>query len=139
MGGVFTLDAGDFDILRQAIADYGGDAEKAINDVLHEEAGPLIYEEINPLINPSNRAFKGHSKSAKDSPWPIYDTSANLAVTVKTKSKWGYLYFPDDGSNVSNPKRRASGNQRFFERGGEKATPKVVARCIEVLNDTWKG
>lgn len=135
MGGAFTLDAKDFDRLQRAIAEYGGDAEGAINEVLHEEAGPLIYEEINPLINPSGRKFKGHSKSAKNSPWPLYDTSANLAVTVKTKSKWGYLYFPDDGSNT----RKHVGGQHFFQRGGEKAAPKVVDRCLNVLIDKWKG
>ncbi|MBQ9785060.1 MAG: hypothetical protein IJW29_06455 [Clostridia bacterium] len=135
MGAEFGIDVKDFDRLQQAIADYGGNAEDAINRVLHEEAGPLIYEEINPLINPSGRKFKGHAKSAKNSPWPLYDTSANLAVTVKTKAKWGYLYFPDDGSNT----RKHAGNQHFFQRGGDKAAPKVVDRCLNVLIDEWKG
>lgn len=135
MGAEFGIDAKDFDKLHQAMADYGGDAEKAVNEVLHNEAGPLVYEEINPLINPSGRKFKGHSKSAKASAWPLYDTSANLAVTVKTKPKWGYLYFPDDGSTT----RRHAGNQHFFQRGGDKAAPKIVERCIGVLTEQWKG
>lgn len=134
-GGILTVEYGDAEVLVKAIAQFEGDAEKAINKVLHEEAGPLIYEEINPLINPSGRKFKGHSKSAKNSPWPRYDTDENLEITVGAKSKWHYLYFPDDGTNT----QRHSGNQRFFERGGTKAVPKIVARCLTVLNETWKG
>lgn len=135
MGGLFELDAKDLESLQQSISSYEGSAESAINEVLHDDAGPLINEEINPLINPSGRTFKGHSKSAKNSPWPRYDTDKNLEITVGTKSKWHYLYFPDDGSNT----RRHAGNQHFFERGAEKAAPKVVARCLDVLTQEWKG
>jgi len=134
MGGIFELNANDLESLQQSVSRYEGNAENAINEVLHNDAGPLIYGEINPLINPSGRTFKGHSKSSKDSAWPRYDKE-NLEITVGTKSKWHYLYFPDDGSNT----RRHAGNQHFFERGAEKAAPKVVARCLDVLTQEWKG
>lgn len=135
MAGVFELNENDLESLQQYISRYEGGAENAINEVLHDDAGPLIYGEINPFINPSGRTFKGHSKSARDSAWPRYDTDKNLEITVGTKSKWHYLYFPDDGSNT----RKHAGNQRFFERGGEKAVPKVVERCLKVLTEEWKG
>lgn len=136
MGAEFSIMSGDvIDELAESIAKYEGSSTRAINKVFHEDAGPIIYGEINPLINPSGRTFKGHSSSATVSAWPLYDTSKDLAVTVKTKPKWGYLYFPDDGSNT----RKHAGNQRFFERGGEKAVPKVVERCLKVLTEEWKG
>lgn len=135
MGAKFSLAAHDLDALQQAMVAYEGDTERAINEVLHNEAGSLIYEEINPLINPSGRTFKGHSSSATVSAWPFYDTTKNLAVTVRTKAKWDYLYFPDDGSNTGTH----AGNQRFFERGGEKAVPEVAERCMSALTDLWEG
>lgn len=115
--------------LADAISALGDNAESVINRVLHDEAGPLIYKKINPLIHPSGRTFKGHTASARSSDWPSYLTNRNLSVTVTTKSKFAYLYFPDDGSNS----HRHYGNQQFFARGGEDAAQEIADRCVKAL------
>lgn len=112
---------------------YVGDSEEAINRVLHEEAGPLIYIRINPLIHPSGRTFKGHRASATASHWQEYRTGENLAVTVAAEGAYRYLYFPDDGSSS----RRHAGNQQFFKRGGEAAVDEIAERCMAALRENW--
>lgn len=124
-----SLDAKQFDVLAEKLKQLPGDAEAAVNEVLHKKAGPLIYKKINPLIHPSGRTFKGHLASARNSDWPHFITSENLAVTVTTKSKFNYLYFPDDGSNT----RRHRGNQEFFVRGAEAATDEILQVCLNEI------
>lgn len=133
MSGNVTLDASEFDRVMKAAQAFPGDAEQAINEVLHEQAGGIIYQRINPLIHPSGRTFRGHGASARSSDWPRYDTEDNLAVSVGTKSRWRYLYFPDDGSNTKNH----AGNQAFFFRGAQLATPEVIERCVERMTEDW--
>ncbi len=52
-GGIFGMDAAPLMAMQEAIRAFPGDAESAINSVMHGEAGPMIYRRINPLINPS--------------------------------------------------------------------------------------
>lgn len=132
-GGTLGMDAASFEAVQEAIRAFPGDAESAINSVMHGEAGPMIYRRINPLINPSGRTFKGHRASARASDWPSYDVSENLAVTVKAQGSFGYLYFPDDGSDT----RRHAGGQEFFRRGGEQAAQEVVDACLGAISREW--
>ena len=122
------IDSSALDKLEKHISAFGAHADDAITEALHE-SGPDIYERINQLIHPSGRRFKGHGASATVSAWPQYVTDAHLAVTVKAKSRYRYLYFPDDGSNTDHH----AGNQRFFERGARAAAPKVIQRCVEAM------
>lgn len=132
-GGIFGMDAAPLMAMQEAIRAFPGDAESAINSVMHGEAGPMIYRRINPLINPSGRTFKGHRASARASDWPSYDVSENLAVTVRAQGSFGYLYFPDDGSTT----RRHAGGQEFFRRGGEQAAREVVDACLGAISREW--
>lgn len=133
-GRTLSLDAEQIGDLQVRVAAYGDGAEDAVNDVLHREAGPIIYEEINPLIHPSGRTFRGHTSSATRARWPRYVTDENLAVTVGTTSKWRYLYFPDDGGNT----KRHAGGQHFFLRGATAAVPEVLKRCLAALTQEWE-
>lgn len=132
-GGTLGMDAASFEAVQEAIRAFPGDAESAINSVMHGEAGPMIYRRINPLINPSGRTFKGHRASARASDWPSYDVSENLAVTVRAQGSFGYLYFPDDGSTT----RHHAGGQEFFRRGGEQAAQEVVDACLGAISREW--
>lgn len=133
MSAELGLDLEDFAKVKAAVKEYGAGAEKAIADILHD-SGESIYREINPLIHPSGRKFKGHGSSAAASAWPRYDTNDPLSVTVATRSKFHYLYFPDDGSNTDHHQ----GMQQFFKRGGEAAAPRIVDRCLDALVSEWK-
>lgn len=127
------IEQSDMDRLEKAMSSFGADAEKAISEVLHE-SGEDIYQQINKLIHPSGRRFKGHPSSATTSRWPRFGTSVPLEVRVETQRKYGYLYFPDDGSNTDHHR----GMQEFFRRGGEAATPSIVDRCLDALAANWK-
>lgn len=133
MSGWAFIGEADFAAVTVAARQYPDNAERAINEVLHNEAGPVIYRGINPLIHASGRTFKGHKASAKVSDWPEYRTNENLAVTVAAKGNYQYLYFPDDGSNTN----RHAGNQQFFKRGAESVIPRIVERCVQAITSEW--
>lgn len=135
MSGNLSMSASEMTALFDAVKSYGDGAEQVINSVLHTEAGPMIYQRINPLIHPSGRTFRGHTASARQSDWPRYDIAENLAITVGTKARYRYLYFPDDGSNTE----RHAGNQQFFYRGGLLAAPDVMERCVAALTKEWSN
>lgn len=125
----FELDATELERLQKALKNFPGDTEKAINEVLHEEASPLLQEEIKRLMPVSDvKPWKGKLPHAKQSK-SLTDEKGNLFVTVKNSKKYGYLYFPDDGTNT----RRHVGNQQFFRRAGEAKQTEIIDRCIKRL------
>lgn len=129
----FELDSKEFDRLQRALQNYQGDTEKEINDVLHNEASPLIQEAIQRLIPTSGKTWKGKRPPAKTGN-SLTDQKGNLSITVKSTTKYNYLYFPDDGTNT----RRHAGNQQFFKRGGESKQTEIVDRCVNRLVDNFE-
>ena len=129
---MFKIDFSDAEKLQQAMKDYQGDTEEAINDVLHNYAGDRAQEDIIRLMPVSRKQKGSHAKYSNS----LQNVLSNLSVTVTTAGKYGYLYFPDDGTNT----RRHVGNQRFFERGGDAAMNDIVERCVTRLtNEFEKG
>lgn len=125
----FELDAKELDRLQAALKNYPKNSEEAINDVFHNQASPLIQEAIMRLMPRSNvKPWKGKLPHAKDSK-SLTDLKENLSITVKSSKKYGYLYFPDDGSNT----RRHAGNQQFFWRGSEEKQTEIIDRCVARL------
>ena len=120
--------------LQEAMANYSGNAEQAINDVLHNEAGDLAQEEIRRLMPVSDKHWKGKAPAAKTGK-SLRNINGNLSVTVTTSKRHQYLYFPDDGSNT----RRHAGNQQFFRRGGENVRDEIVERCISKLISNFES
>ena len=90
---MWKIDATEIDELANRIAQTGEQAEKIINDVLHNYAGQEIIAHITPLIPESGRTWKGKKKPAKVSQ-PFREEQGNLYVVVKTKTPYNYLYFP---------------------------------------------
>lgn len=129
----FDLDRAQIERLEQALRNFPGNAEQIINDVLHGEAGNLIESEIYRLMPISGRKdWKGKAPPAAKSK-SLKQETENLSVTVKTTSKYQYLYFPDCGETT----RRHYGNQQFFMRGAETVQPDIISRCVERLaNET---
>lgn len=126
---IFELDATQIEKLEEAIKNYPGSVEDAINEILHGVGGELIQETIQNLMPKSNRKpWKGKKPHAKDSK-SLRGENSNLAVTVKTTKNYQYLYFPDDGSNTINH----AGNQQFFLRGAEAKQDEIIDRCVSEL------
>lgn len=134
MSEVFRINVAEIERLQTAMKEYQGNIEEAINDVLHNQAGDLIQEQIKRLIPVSGKTWKGKSRPAKTSK-SLLNVPANLSITVTTAKKYQYLYFPDDGSNT----RRHYGNQQFFARGGDAATEEIVDRCIMKLINNFEN
>lgn len=122
---MFKINFSEVDRLMRAMENYAGSTEEAINDVLHNQAGDLAQAEIIRLMPRSKKKKGTHAKDVQS----LQNITGNLSVTVTTKKKFGYLYFPDDGTNT----RRHIGNQQFFARGGEAVQDDIVERCIQRL------
>lgn len=125
----FRLDASEFTRLAEWATKIPEKSEEAINRALHSgDAAQTLQDEIDERISPSGRSWKGKSGSAKGAAWARWDNE-NLAVIVRTRPKYHYLYFPDDGTTT----RRHIGQQMFFERGGKMAAPKIIDMCINEI------
>lgn len=119
------IDTSEFERLQNAIKNFPDDAEKVINDVLHNEGGTLIQDAIRRLIPVSGKEWRGKRTAAKKAK-SLMNETGNLFVTVKTTKNYQYLYFPDDGTNT----RNHAGEQYFFKRGGESQTTEIIDRCV---------
>ena len=117
----------DVDELEEMFSRYDK-AEDVINDVLHKFGAELIKKEISNILPVSGRHWRGKAKAAKSAK-PFNQLNRNLTVIVKSKSKYNYLYFPDDGSNTI----RHFGNQRFMEKGAENASDEIIDTILDRL------
>lgn len=131
---VFRFDAKDFERLQNAIKNFPGDAEKVINEVLHDEGSQLIQDSIRNLMPVSGREWKGKKTAAKSAK-SLTDTKGNLFVVVRTTNNYNYLYFPDDGTNT----RKHAGNQQFFLKGAEAKQEDIIDLCINKLTSAFEN
>lgn len=125
-----SVDFSQFDRLVAAIKEYGEEADEIISDVLYDDGAIYIGEAAQRLIHASGRTWKGKAPSAK-MVYPFKHKHGNLSVTVSTEARYGYLYFPDDGSNS----RRHAGGQHFMRRGAESVKHKIIDLCIAELKE----
>lgn len=137
-GTSIKLDAREIETLQRAIQQYSGDAERTVNDTLHNEGGKLIQEEIMRLLPESGRDWKGKKKAAKRAK-PFTQKNENLAVIVRTVPAYGYLYFPDDGTNTKNHIGYKGKPREFMYKGAENQTGKIIDRCIDRLIKKWES
>ncbi len=134
----FKLDMQQFETLQRAIQQYSGDAERTVNDVLHNEGGKLINDEIMRLLPESGRTWNGKRKAAKQAK-PFTQKNENLAVIVRTVSAYHYLYFPDDGTNTKNHIGYRRRPREFMYKGAENQTGAIIDRCINRLIREWES
>ena len=127
------LDYEEFDKLFE-IMERASDPETVINRVFHDFAASEIEGEIMPLIPRSGRTWSGKKAPAANTK-PFKRLFGNMEVTVKTKSPYHYLYFPDDGTST----RRHVGNKQFMQHGGEAAAPAIAQELTEKLIQQISG
>lgn len=120
-----SLDNKGFNELTEAMQNYSDYAGEVVNEVLWDEGGALIAESIQRLLPESGRHWRGKKQAAKQAA-PFTQTNEPLAVTVRSKSAYNYLYFPDDGSTT----RKHAGNQQFMLRGAEEKQDEIINLCI---------
>lgn len=134
----FDLDYEQAERLQQAIANYPGLAGREIDDVLHNEGGKLINDEIIRLLPESGRKWKGKRTAAKRTQ-PFTQENGSLSVTVKTKNAYHYLYFPDDGTTTKHHIGYKGNPREFMLHGAENQTSEIIDRCINRLIETWES
>lgn len=134
----FKLDTQQFDTLQRAIQLYSGNAERTVNDVLHNEGGKLINDEIMRLLPESGRTWNGKRTAAKRAN-PFTQENENLAVIVRTVSAYHYLYFPDDGTTTKNHIGYKGRPREFMYKGAENQTAEIIDRCINRLIQRWES
>lgn len=125
MKSYMAMDAKEFDALQRMIADYPKNAETKINNVLHGYGYEEIEKNIRRYMPVSGRTWKKKRRPAKTAN-SLQGVEGNLSITVKSRTNYNYLYFPDDGSNTINHR----GEQHFMWRGAESAKHDIIDRCI---------
>lgn len=134
----FKLDASQVETLQRAMQLYPGLAGREIDDVLHNEGGKLINDEIMRLLPESGRKWKGKKTAAKRAQ-PFRQFDGSLSVTIATKTAYNYLYFPDDGSNTKHHIGYKGKPREFMYKGAENQTGEIIDRCINRLIQKWEG
>lgn len=132
----FNLDTDQFEKLTATMEKYGEGAGNVIDDVLHNEGGKLISEEIMMLLPASGRKWKGKKAAAKRAQ-PFTQEDRPLSVTIKTKPAYGYLYFPDDGTNTRRHVGYKGKPREFMQKGADNRAEEIIDRCINRLIKEW--
>lgn len=122
----FSLKYEQTEKLIEAMREFGTGSGKVIDDVLHNEGGKMISGAIMGLLPMSGRKPWEGKKPAARRAQPFRQTNESLSVTVRTKTPYNYLYFPDDGTNT----KRHKGQQYFMWRGAENQTDRIIDLCV---------
>lgn len=129
----YDVEFQEMEELEKLMDTYEGAARKAINDVLHGEGGELIKNRIQSLIPASGRTWSKKKTAASAADALEQKNEEMLAVTVKSKTAYNYLYFPDDGSDTV----RHAGGKEFFRQGAEESMDGVLDLCLGRLVDEF--
>lgn len=124
------LDCEQYDRLIQTTARLGENVENAINEALRTDRIKIWMINSITESTPVSSAKLGswhpvHAKNAK----PYKEQYENLAVTIKSRKDFHYLYFPDDGSNT----KRHQGMQQFMLQGMENVSGQIVDEIVEQI------
>lgn len=130
MSATYSLDYDKVQELQDTIQQYQEGAESKINHYLHGEGYDMFDKAIHNAMPESGRKWKGKKAAAKGAK-SLQDKNKgeNLAVTIRATTAYGYLYFPDDGSNTIHH----YGNKQFFEKGVESKADKAVNDMLDAL------
>ena len=122
----FELTAEDIYILAETIQNFQKGAEGKITKYLHGEGYEIFADYIQYIIPVSDRNKK-HARNYNALRDRYKDSK--LAVTVGTKPQYGYLYFPDDGSNTV----QHAGQQHFFMAGIDYGKEEVINGILDAI------
>ena len=130
------IDFHAIDRLWANMLEFGPGSGQIVDEVLQNEGREEIEKRIARLIPRSGRRWKGKARAAADAmPASFAHFAGQGYVEIVGREKYGYLYFPDDGSNT----RKHAGNQQFMRRGAEAATARVIEMCVGKLLENFGG
>lgn len=113
--------------LEDRMMKYSGDAEEAVNNVIHDRGAKLIVMNILGFM-PMGKGPGPHANATENS---IKVFRSNLRASFIEGDKFGYLIFPEMGLGRRNPVEKA-----FFLEGVEKSHEVIMEWIIEALEYT---
>lgn len=127
----FELDTKSMDKVTDAIMQLSdkSEAEQIINEYLIGEGGDILKQGIHEMLPVSGRTWPGKIAPAKSVDPLNKKENGNLSVTIRSKGKYHYLYFPDDGDNTIHH----YGNQQFMFKGAEAKSEEVGDNIVDKL------
>ncbi len=133
----YSINYQEIDKIESLFNEFPGTAKIAINEVLHSDlAIDMVENNIQPLLPSSGRHWKGKGAAAASTQPFRKGPNELLTLIVRSKTKYNYLYFPDDGSNTV----YHMGNQHFMQHGAENSLGAIADLCAaNVINEFNKG
>lgn len=123
----FSIKENDLERIKEAIIDFGDNAENVINECLANEVKNTLITSITNFI-PVSKKNKKHAKTSN----PLQgDVRNNLTLWIRTKPKFNYLYFPQNAEGQS---RNNSPND-FMEKGINNEYDNVVNTILDKLQN----
>lgn len=127
---IFTIDDNDMLTIQQRIKEFQGDAEKTINDFLMNEASETFKTSIINFIPVSKAKKRKHAKTSD----PLeHKQERNLELIIKTKTKYNYLYFPQNAEGTS--KHNAPND--FVQKGVDREYDNVINSLLDKLQNNF--
>lgn len=128
---LFNLEVSEgYDRLVQAMDNLSGHAGPLIDEVLQDKGGKLIEENIHMILPVSGRHWKG-KRAAAASVMPFKQEFSDMSVMTRTVPRYGYLYFPDDGTNTYHHIGYHGTPREFMLHGAENAAEGVIDLCVD--------
>lgn len=133
----YSIDYQELDKIENLFNEFPDTAKAAVNNFLHSDlAVDMVEDNIQPLLPSSGRHWKGKGAAAASTQPFRKGPNELLTLIVRSKTKYNYLYFPDDGSNTVHH----MGNQHFMQHGAENSLGAIADLCAaNVINEFNKG
>ncbi|MGE6313406.1 hypothetical protein ACQKD6_23675 [Bacillus cereus] len=131
----YDMDFSSFESLQNNIKKLPDVAETVINRELGKTIAPIMEKSILGLVPISDRD-KPHAKLYKSL---NADTRENLTLTIKPKSKFNYLVFPDLAIGTSKNKSPLNFMEYGVDKKAEQAAEELNKALIEEINKKLGG
>lgn len=133
----YSIDYQELDKIENLFNEFPDTAKAAVNNILHSDiAVDMVEDNIQKLLPSSGRHWKGKGAAAASTQPFRKGPNELLTLIVRSKTKYNYLYFPDDGSNTVHH----MGNQHFMQHGAENSLGAIADLCTaNVINEFNQG
>lgn len=131
-----SVDCSDLLSTEEMLDRYGAGYGRVVDEILHGEGARKIKRSIPEFVRPSGRTWRGKAPSMAGDPGmgeKLAQDDDPMQVTVAARGRYGYLYFPDDGTDT----RRHAGNQQFMLRGAERVAPEIAEDLESALAEAF--